>query len=557
MTKLFLFLWPACAAATGCTTAPQSTAGATAAPTADSIPFTGPDERGDAIPDFSRVGYLWGDREIPELPVAAELEAPADGSDATELIQRALDALPSGRALLLRSGVYRVAGTIRLHTSGTVLRGEGSGHTVVVAAGTVQRPLIVMGPDAPRRLDRTRSAAVTDDYTPVGRMYLTVDRPECFRPGDAVVIFRPGTAQWIADLRMDRIPPRPDGNPVAQWTPEAYDLYWERTVTEVSGRCVRLDNPVVMALDRRYGGGELIACRRERISGCGVERMELISHYASEEDERHGWTAVEIRAAEHSWVRDVTSRHFGFGLVDLADGAKNITVERCVCHTPKSPIRGGRRYSFYFSGGELCLVRDCATDGARHGYSSSVRVGGPDVFLRCSSLRAHDDCGPHQRWATGILYDNVTTDHLLRVQDRSWMGTGQGWAGANNVLWNCEAQTIVCQSPWVSARNYAIGCIGAKSEGPFTGRPDGVWRSPGRHVEPQSLYERQLAGRRARGEAAVPASWCDRHAEGRPCPAVPHGSDAGPASRGRQEIPERTRIPDFAPGALPPPTKCK
>ena len=60
--------------------------------------------------DFSRVGYMWGERQIPDYPVCVTLSAPADGSDMTAAIQSALDnAGPSG-AVLLKEGIYNVSG---------------------------------------------------------------------------------------------------------------------------------------------------------------------------------------------------------------------------------------------------------------------------------------------------------------------------------------------------------------------------------------------------------------------------------------------------------------
>ena len=38
----------------------------------------------------------------------------------------------------------------------------------------------------------------------------------------------------------------------------------------------------------------------------------------------------------------------------------------------------------------------------------------------------------------------------------------------------------------------------------FEERPDGVWVSHGKHVEPESLYDWQYAQRKAAGEKAVP-----------------------------------------------------
>ncbi|MCQ2395435.1 MAG: DUF4955 domain-containing protein, partial [Kiritimatiellae bacterium] len=119
---------------------------------------------------------------------------------------------------------------------------------------------------------------------------------------------------------------------------------------------------------------------------------------------------------------------------------------------------------------------------------------------------AWSDFGPHHRWATGCLYDNVKTDGALNVQDRGSAGSGHGWAGANFVLWNCTARTLVCQNPWASAQNWCVGCTGrvdgrkgqtntsfAHPDGQT--RPDCVRTSAGKPVQPVSLYEYQLAHR--------------------------------------------------------------
>jgi hypothetical protein len=93
----------------------------------------------------------------------------------------------------------------------------------------------------------------------------------------------------------------------------------------------------------------------------------------------------------------------------------------------------------------------------------------------------------------------------LNLHDRSNAGSGHGWACANTVLYNCTAQTLVCQSPWASAQNWAIGCIGQKKAAAMTyadqlgPRPDGTWISPGVKATPESLYESQLEERHAQG----------------------------------------------------------
>lgn len=472
---------------------------------------------GDAVPDFSRVGYRWGEMEIPEYNVVKVLEAPEDGSDATAMIQAAIDGHNGHGAILLKAGKYNVSGTIRLNRSNLVLRGEGDS-TIIYGTGKEQRTLVEFGKKGKRVLNHDLKSMITGDYTPVGQMYVTVAEPELFNVGDRVVVSYFMNDDWIHEIRMDQIPQNEKGN-VKQWTAEEFKFYWERIITDIQGARIYLDNPIVQGLDPKYGTAQLMPCSWDRISESGIENMvfdtefdpsvvteRTASHRKGDPymaDEEHAWLAIKVGPAEHCWVRGVKSYHMGFGLARLATGSKNITVENCHCLEPVSIIRGNRRYAFYVSGGQLCLVRDCSCEHDRHGFATSNRTLGPSVFLNCSMTNAEQEAGPHQKWANGFLYDNLITDGQLAVQDGTNGGNGHGWRGANFYLWNCRAKTLICQSPWVSAKNYAVGCVGERLLGTDykdnLGHPQGVWVSEGKHVEPKSLYDYQLEERKKAG----------------------------------------------------------
>ncbi|MBQ9820037.1 MAG: hypothetical protein IJM60_07135, partial [Bacteroidales bacterium] len=116
------------------------------------LPVDIPFERGDRMPDFSRVGYRWGDVEIPTVKVVKKLKAPKDGSDATALIQDAIDGMKKPGAILLTAGTYNVGGPINIKKSGVVLRGEGQDKTILVCTGTAQRTFINIDSGANRAL---------------------------------------------------------------------------------------------------------------------------------------------------------------------------------------------------------------------------------------------------------------------------------------------------------------------------------------------------------------------------------------------------------------------
>lgn len=463
-----------------------------------------PDKNGDMIPDFSRVGYHRCDIDIPTISVVKTVNAPENGlSD--RIIQQAIDEVArmplnnSGfrGAILLKKGVYAVSGSLKIADSGIVLRGEGDREngTVVIAYGKGKRNLITISGDGNRREIPGTRTSITDSYVPVGTCSFSVENGSKFKVGDHIVVFRPGTERWIKELKMDQIAER-DGT--EQWQPGSFDLNFERTITSIDGNRLFIDNPVVMAMEEKYGGGAVYKYDfKGRISEVGVEHILFKSDYTSETDEDHGWVAVEFGKVENGWARNITSLYFGNSCVSVSGGGRFITVADSRCYKAKSIITGGRRYSFSVSG-QMILVMNCKSTDARHDYATGSRVCGPNVFYNCSARNTHADIGPHHRWATGTLYDNIDTDGQINVQDRGNYGSGHGWAGANQVLWNCKAKLVAIQNPWVSAKNWCIGLTGEKYPGRFKDRPDGEWEGlnmPG--LQPLSLYQSQLKSRKS------------------------------------------------------------
>ncbi len=500
------------------------------------------DPLGNRIPDFSNCGYGGGGTALPSVAVVMTLSATA--GDMTASLQRAIDDLARARfngiglrgAILLRRGTYHIAGTLHIAASGIVLRGQGQGDhgTVLICEGTTKHNLIEIAGTGSRGYDAPREATqVIDDYVPVGATTFTVANTAHLAVGRTVWVDRPATTAWLAAIGMDRIPPhRPttgaDPEPVKPWD-DTYHLRFDRVVTAMDGHRVTVDAPLTNAFEQRYGGGTVYPYHFEgRIEHVGVENLRAVSAFAgqpTDDDEKHGWIAVDLTRVQNGWVRDVTSVHFGFGLANIGRDAKWVTVQDCSCLDPVSIITGGRRYSYNIMG-ELSLVLRCFSREGRHDFAVDSRVPGPNAFVQCRAERAHDDAGPHHRWSTGTLFDSIDT-HVIDLQDRLNMGSGHGWAGANSVMWNCRVDEFRLQDP-PTAHNWAIGSVGRQVDpsfavdGTYRKRvpddyfaahpvPDPAWgldgsnrgtvESPGAAVRPASLYLAQLRDRL--GEEAV------------------------------------------------------
>lgn len=448
------------------------------------------------VPDFSHSGYRGGGVSLPELPVVETLN-PVQG-DCRALIQAAIDRVsaltPAASgfrgAVLLKRGLYLVEGSIYIRASGVVLRGEGNGTdgTVLNATQKSQHTLIILqGSGSGYGEVAGTKARITQNYVATGATSFEVASGHSFAVGDKVVIQRTPNDAWITLLD------------VAQygWVASGYKTTFERKITAVNGNIITVDIPVMDPMEIQYGGGEVFKSNiTGRISESGIEHMRIESDFEGDSDENHGWNGIQFNRAENCWVRDVVVKYFGYAAVNLSNMSRFNTVQDCAMIDPKSVTTGSRKYSFNLEGNSTSnFFQRCITWGGRHDYVSGSKVPGPNVFLDCVSENTQADIGPHHRWATGQLYDNVYGGQI-RVQNRKEMGSGHAWAGAQIMFWNCFStkSDIKVESP-AAARNWGVGCIGVTKNG------NGYWESWGTHVLPRSLYLQQLEDRL--GTAAV------------------------------------------------------
>lgn len=496
-----------------------------------------PDELGNTIPDFSYAGYGGGGIPIPTVPVR-ETVWPVAG-DNTAALQAAIDrvsALPRDEAgfrgaLLLRMGDYRLASPLNLRASGVVLRGEGMGDTGTVLIGTGNpRANAAPGPGPTPGPGRTPPTLIQvsgtagavpqeaskqpllDDFIPVGTRELRLSSTRGFRPGDTVIVRRFGNQAWIEAMGMNGTTRN------THWDP--FNVDWDRVVTEVQGNTLTIDAPITCAIEKRWGGGEILhSTDPGRIEKVGIENLRGVSefdpskrtreygnmdrpNYLGDEyyaDEDHFWNLITLDNVRDAWVRRVTALHFANSLAGTQRGAKGVTIEDCISREPVSRRLGGRRFTFALRG-ELTLVQRCHSDKGRHSFMMGQPTATLNVYLDCAATIPFSSSETHEQWATGGLYDNVHAPLTARF----WKDFIIGWAGGNTVFWNCEGPFLIQKPP--TAQNFSFGHIGTESVSYNTIFQD-LTREPGyiesldTHVTPRSLYLAQLRDRL--GESAL------------------------------------------------------
>jgi len=468
------------------------------------------DDLGNRIVDFSGCGYRAGKEGIPLVPTRVVVN-PADGDDRVR-IQAAIDQVsvmtPDANgfrgAVLLTAGEYQIATSLRITTSGVVLRGVGESETdgtrlkSTDTTGSVANPtvLLTIQGSGSASTSGASTLTITSPYVPVGSFSFQLDSVSGLSVGDAILIYRPSPANWIAALGMDQL--LNDGVNDYRWKSGDRDLYWQRTVQRIEGLRIFLDSPIPTALDATYGGGTVKKYTFSgRIEKCGVEDIRGISSYNPSDiyDEAHAWIFIQIGAAQNCWVRGVTSRYFAYACVSLIKAAKWVSVLSCRSLDPISTIDGGRRYAFVLNDSELCLVRDCSTQNDRHHFVTHSDTSGPHAFVSGTCSNPQSEAGPHHRWASGILWDRISVvGDTLAIRNRGNSGTGHGWAGANCVAWNCQADSFDVENP-PTARNWLVGGVGtilSANSAAVPANPDfGTYDANGANVFPISLWGNQ------------------------------------------------------------------
>jgi hypothetical protein len=461
----------------------------------------------NAVPDFSRAGYRGGGVAIPFVP--AEITLTPSGGDDTTAIQNAINAvsaLPVGPtgfrgAVLLTEGGYHVSSTLTITVGGIVIRGggqqDGGGTRITYTATTKSNLFEISGGGGPAT---TGSAfAITDAFVPVGSRTFNVTNASGFVPGDLIQITHLMNQKWIDDIGMNS-----SGVMGAEaWTPGGYQLKHFRFIESITGNQLTLDAPMVQTVENLYGGGVVQkATWSGALDQVGIEGIRMESTFANATDENHGWYAITMQGVRNGWVRQVTSRYFGQGLVTITNRSMFVTVEDCAHLDPKSTTAGGNRYSFNIDDSSYILFQRCLARDGRHDFASGSQTPGPNAFVDGLATAAQNDIGPHHRYSTGQIYDNIKTednpndsDDAIRVQNRTTSGSGHGWAGAQIMFWNSDAPEIVCDAP-VGAMNWAIGNVGVQAESTRSPwEPFGIWQSHNSPVLPRSLYYAQLRDR--------------------------------------------------------------
>jgi hypothetical protein len=450
------------------------------------------DARGNSIMDFSSAGYRAAAVKLPSVTAAQRL-TPVAG-DNTARIQAALD--NAAGAVVLAAGVYEIEGTLSITRSGVVLRGE-KGATIRLT-GKPHRFLEIHG--AGKWQEEGAAAPIVDAYVPSGASRFRVRGASAFHRGDRVLVLRPVTAEWIHFMGMDTLVR--DGQPQT-WIHPGSVIRTDRVVESVEGDEVTLDVPLSDSLDSQYTAASLVRYSFPgRITEVGAEGLRIVAPFEDAPITEPQYTALRMDAVEDGWARDLEIQETQNGIT-IGPGAKRLTLANIRVTHSAAHSGSAAPADFALQGTQILLDRCRVAGEGTWPVVTESEATGPLVVLNFAA--DHGGVAPHQRWTTGLLVDGGQfpggTEHKpgIAFSNRGTAGSGQGWAIGWAVAWNVSSPFLLVQQP-PGALNWCVGCIGTPAK--LADTPNGIFDSPGKPVEPKSLYLQQLHDRLGPGAAA-------------------------------------------------------
>ncbi|MBN2641404.1 MAG: DUF4955 domain-containing protein [Victivallales bacterium] len=474
------------------------------------------------LPDFSYAGYRQGSR-LPEAAVSKVFNVtdfgayPDDMLDDMEGIAKAVKAAEhnGGGIVFLPRGRYLVntdmnkRGTIKITSDNIVIRGEGNSK-----GGTIIHAIHPYGGGDPHRLGRlhlgenvflvhsqveersvnsreTIASVVTDSAS--GSFSVSVDSSDRLKPGQNVLlyalnkdIFKSMVEPYSIDLKWTTI----TGNKAP-----AIEIH---RIAKISGNTVYFAEPILYNVKAVHGW---TLKDFKPVSGVGFENICFMGnayhdyyHHRSGYDDS-GWAFIKMKGVTESWVRNcsfINCSQTTYVALSSYVSMLNIFIDgNKGHHIPRSVF-----FNYGVFGG---LMLDRA--GYDHGPSVSWGCVGT-VFWRCASKGSLDS---HAGRPFASLYDNLRGGRI-----NSSGGTRDYPQHLRNlIVWNFynTDKTNFHYDFWVEGKNNCFVkpvLVGFHGE-PATFNKDSleVFESYGKPVQPESLYEAQLALRLGRTPAWI------------------------------------------------------
>ena len=380
--------------------------------------IVGPD--GVVYPDFSRAGVPGG---IPDVPVKLRAEdfgaIANDELDDSDALRNALKAIgEAGGTISLGAGTFIFDETVRVKVNDVVIRGAGSGKTIVVPR-FINRPLDKRRSDAPRRPTFAFEGVthpkrvVADLIAPLkrGDTVVRVADSSRFLAGEQLII----SCRVVPTRVMETLSPKlralideaaakANNYNHPQWLMNVALIVSQKDGVVTLDRPLRADLPLELEpfVDMNYLS----------VRGSGLEGVSI-----KQQVEKPQVDGVFFSRTIGCWARDVEVKNIGNGPITF-ERSVAFEVRDCAFdefQEEKAGARGGGvGYAAFHSAFEG-LIENCRFERLRHLSVSNFSTG--NVFRNC--VLRNIDINFHLNWPGETLFENCDVQASFAQGDRS------------------------------------------------------------------------------------------------------------------------------------------
>ncbi len=541
-------------------TAQQTTSILTTNETSDSSLGYVLNQKGARLIDFSKAGYKGGGVKIPNFhELFSEnriIKIFPSGEDDRQAIQDAINTISTWDLMTngyrggieLQNGVFYVSKhpqgkvhTFEINKSGIVIKGisgnlKDDAKTIIIQKDKSTSTFYVNGFGAIEQFNTKTPIKVDQPYVPVGTKTIRLARLDTLEIGDNIMIYVKPTQKWV-----DNFP----GWNLGEFSATIGDdknIRMERKITKInpSTNTIGLDASITTQIDIANGYSNAVVypiTDDQRTRNIGFQDFILAADFDCSEiittnqvtinciteegefnffnDALQSARGIDFYRGKDGWAKNLTGMFFRESFITSNNIFHQLTVQDCAMLDGVSEDniqihKGGDDYSFNISSSNS-LVQRCYSRNARHSFTLNNTTS-MVVFLDCLSEKEHLSLEPHQKWAHGVLYDNVKTDGQFKLQ----YGVDpvekifHNQKAANSVLWNITSNSKRRGEPFMYldkpkndlGYNWVIGYkFDGCSDNRIANPSDSIHgdiayvEAANEYVYPRSLFLRQLKDR--------------------------------------------------------------
>lgn len=459
------------------------------------------------LPSFSSAGYHSGRKPIPKPPVVRNVRdfgAVGDGvADDTQAFVAAIAATENG-ALLVPAGRYKITDILKITKSNIVLRGEGSGASVLYLPKSL-RDILPNGPGGGFPEWAYFGGFVWVEGQQLGVRLAGVSAPAA-RGATQIEVESSANVQIGQTLRLVQLDDAPhtlirsmqgglafQSDQVNYMRTELGDVRkvhdWVFKVVAVDGNTVTLDRP--LRLDVKPEWEPAIFTHAPTVQEVGVEGLtfEFSGEAKAAHNAERGHNAIHFWAVTNSWVNDVEIVDADYGVNARAfvynSQFEDIKIRAAKRNLPDTCHHGlnashlsqdnlFNRFKF-----ETQCVHDITVEGYANG---NVFANGAFTNLSLD----HHKAGPFENLFTRLYTRSGSTLH------RVGGGTNRGpQSAARTTMWNITANNNFQSLPAVS-QYPQMNVVGLAGYTPVSGPDRWVEVAGAKGVRPVNLSESQF-----------------------------------------------------------------